>query len=375
MTAEAEAQSDTAKNGDGKATHFLFEHKIFGVKGAHFALAHDGTPLLHINLGDMKASLTLDTVRNEFGIKPDTHDCDLLTKVALGLRFVKEIRPRDSIPREILDGTASWTVEPRHLQIAKGRLMIQLSTWLTGREEVIADAEQLEQLVDDPTTKEKVNSAFDALAEQLGLGKARRQEVVDKIEDMARELSYIEGLRDYFGRIRQMELHLATCAQIFRREKTVMQDLGRVRSLVKPPISQFSMMFDQVDAQTGEILGALKNIQGQIDYIRKMRDDLHSRVHEVGRSPGPLGRTRFRNQARPGKEDRGHLPVPRPVLSADLGLEADHHQAAESIGRHPRETCRAGGPGRSDRQGRIGRRRSRGSGEGRLIGPRLSPPR
>ena len=40
---------------------------------------------------------------------------------ARGVRFVKEIRPKDSIPSELLDGTASWSYEERHNASARAR--------------------------------------------------------------------------------------------------------------------------------------------------------------------------------------------------------------------------------------------------------------
>ena len=35
----------------------------------------------------------------------------MLKPVAQGLKYVKDIRPGDTIPRELLDGTASWSID------------------------------------------------------------------------------------------------------------------------------------------------------------------------------------------------------------------------------------------------------------------------
>jgi len=48
----------------------------------------------------------------------------------------------------------------------------------------------------------------------------------------------------------------------------------RIRALMRTPLAKFQTVFDQVDAMTGEVLSALKNVSAQIEFIRKSRDDL-----------------------------------------------------------------------------------------------------
>lgn len=69
---------------------------------------------------------------------------------------------------------------------------MQLVSWLTGGETQVVDLTQLEQLSEDPQTKARVQEAFARAAEKLGIGVDRKQEVVDMIDKLARELSYIE---------------------------------------------------------------------------------------------------------------------------------------------------------------------------------------
>ena len=109
-------------------------------------------------------------LRTEFDLSPETGDGKLLGIVEKALRYVREIKPNDSIPHELLDGTASWTVEEKHRTIARNRLTIQLVSWLTGGETLVVDLTQLEQIADDPKTKTRVQEAFTKAAEKLGLG-------------------------------------------------------------------------------------------------------------------------------------------------------------------------------------------------------------
>jgi|SRR5579864_4522217 len=274
--------SDTAlatRPGAPKSTHFRFDHKVFAVKGAHFAQTPDTLEAaLHVLLGDLQVAIVLPTLRAEFGIKPDSNDGELLLVVERSLRFVKEIRPNDSIPREILDGTASWSVDERHRMIAKGRLCLQIASWLSGEEAVVVDTLSLEQLVEDPVTKQRVEKAFGEIAEKIGIGRDRKSEVVDRIDELARELAYIEALRERYMAVREIMNKLSQLVRTYRGDRTITQEISRVRTLLMRPQDEFESLFAQCDAMTGEIVAVLKKFDVQVQFVRDMRDDLHSRL-------------------------------------------------------------------------------------------------
>lgn len=271
--------SAAPKAGMPRSTYFNFQHKVFGVEGARFAHTTDTKEAaLYVMLGDLQVALLLPTLREEFGIKPDSQDGQLLGVIERSLKYVKEIRPNDSIPREILDGSASWSVEDRHRMIAKGRLSLQLASWLTGEESVVVDAVQLEQLVEDPATKQKIDKAFGEIAEKLGLGRDRKSEVVDRIDALARELSYIEALRERYGCVLEIIRKLAEFVRTYRNDRQITQEISRVRTLLMRPQSEFDSLFSQCDAMTGEILSVLKKFDAQVEFVRDMRDDLHTKL-------------------------------------------------------------------------------------------------
>jgi hypothetical protein len=249
------------------------------VQGARFALTPDTQEAaLYVLLGDLQAALLLPTLRYEFGIKPDSQDGELLSMVERSLRFVKEIRPNDSVPLEILDGSASWQVEERHRMIAKWRLSLQIASWLTGEESVVVDLAALEQLVEDPLTKQKVDKAFGEIAEKLGIGRERKSDVVDRIDDFARELSYIEALREQYGLVLEVIRKLGEFVRTYKNDRMMTQEISRVRTLLMRPQSEFDSLFAQCDAMTGEILSVLRKFEAQVEFVRDMRDDLHSRL-------------------------------------------------------------------------------------------------
>lgn len=259
-----------------KSTHFDFENKVFAVKGAHFGLTNDTQrPVYYVTLGDLKAAIELPTLRTEFRIERDSHDWELLDIVEQSLRFVREIRPGDSIPTEILDGSASWTVEERHRVLARARIMVQLAAWMTGSDGSINDTDQLAKLADQPETKQRVQEAFGEIAVALGLGKEKQHEIVDMIDELAQELSYIEALRDHFNNIRNIGGKIKQLSRLYLRERSVGADLQRVEALFRTPLNKFTATFDEIEAQTGETLAVLKQFRTQIKYIRDTRDMLH----------------------------------------------------------------------------------------------------
>jgi hypothetical protein len=265
--------------GNDRITTFSFQNKVFSLEGGYFSMARDGRePVFHVMLGDLRASLPLPTLRDEFNIADDSPDGALLGIVEKSLRFVKVISPNDSIPRELLDGSASWSVDDRHRLIAQSRLAIQVSTWLSGEEAVISDIEQLQQLADDPATKQRVQNAIGEIAEKLGLGRDGKQLVMDKIDQFAREICYIEALRERYGNVRQIVATLNRLMKIYRADKSVCEDMVRILQLLRAPIGDFDATFELFDAQTGQILTVLQRFTSQVDFVREMRNDLHQRL-------------------------------------------------------------------------------------------------
>ncbi|HTH96766.1 MAG TPA: hypothetical protein VL574_05070 [Stellaceae bacterium] len=260
-----------------RSTHFIFDHQVFTVKAARFVIGSDGQPAMIMRLGDIEAALTIKSLRQEFKLD-GTADDELLDKVIKGLAYVKIIRPNDSIPSEILDGSASWRIEDRHHDIAKGRLTVQISTWLSGEEQIISDEAALLQIAEDPAIKTRVQAAFTEIAARLGLPADKKQEVIDRIEILANELAYIEALRDRFSALRALRKKVADFHHLYRRDRSFDEEISRIENLMRRPFGEIETIFDQVDAQSGEIISMLRNIQSQIDFIRMSRDELHGKM-------------------------------------------------------------------------------------------------
>ena len=261
------------------STHFAFEHKIFQVKDARFALTGpDRIPALRINVGEHEASIPLESVCQEFAIDPESPDGQMLDQVALGLKFVKDIRPGDTIPRELLDGSASWTVDDRHRVIAKNKVMAAVAVWVSGAEKGKLSAAMITALLAKPETKTQIEKGLDKISLALGMGKGKRKDVLDLIDRLARELAYIEGLRDRYAHATAIVGKLAEVGGLYSTDRMFIDEINRVKVLIRPPIKDFRQIFAQVDGQTDDVVAMLKAFSRQLIYIREMRDELHQKM-------------------------------------------------------------------------------------------------
>ena len=237
----------------------------------------DGTPVMVVMLGDREAAIPLRSLQREFGILDDSDDGRMLGLIAQSLDFITALRIGDPLPAEVLSGQASWEPSEMHLKIANARLQWQLVMWLnsgTGGDEQSLDAESLLQVADDPNRKQQVQQAFAKAAETLGV--PTREEVIQQVEELACELAYIEALRDrLLRRVKAMMDKLNSMAQAYRGDGSHLETLTQVRRLTGIALKQIAHRFDELDAQTGEVMPALRNADSQRSFIRSNRDWLY----------------------------------------------------------------------------------------------------
>jgi hypothetical protein len=285
MDGAAVNQSAGPERGPGRrsastATHFEFEHKIFQLEKSYFTLAADTREAIFlVTLGDLTASIRLPALRREFNIEPESVDGQLLSIVEKGLRFVREIRHRDSIPRELLDGSASWSVNDRHRLLARTRMTAHVLAAVEGIKSGPFDIVQLETLANSTEFRQKLRGAFGSFAEQMGIGADRKQEIVDRIEDLAREYAYIEALRERSLAIKQISIGVAQLAKQFKTDKNFLPEIVRVQTLVRRPVEAMMKRFVAIESRIAAIDTVLANFQQHIELIRASRDDFHAQLN------------------------------------------------------------------------------------------------
>ncbi|WP_241911625.1 hypothetical protein [Telmatospirillum siberiense] len=274
-----------AGNGTGDSNsdtipRVVFEHAFFAkLEDAFFQKAEQsGEPVLTIRFAKNHFSLPFKGILREFRIAEDGPDAQMLAQVTKALKYVKGLRIGDPLPKEILTREASWELSERHVKIAYQRVTVQLVNWMTGGQDVVTDPEELLQLADDPQIKKTVNTAFGEAAEKLGLGRDHKEEVVNHVETLAHELAYIEALRDRFRHVVRMEAKIQELRRLYGRERSVLEIADQVARLGERAVDDFNSAFLEVDAQTGEILSVLRNLDSQIAYIRDKRDEIYAKL-------------------------------------------------------------------------------------------------
>lgn len=257
-----------------------FRHSFFQkLEGLYFRVSEQtGEPVGMVRLGDNDIALPLRGIRKELKLAEDDPDGRMLDLVGEGLQYVRFLKPGDPLPRELTTREASWSPGERHKLIAHQRLTIQLVSWLSGEERVVTNPDELQQVAEDPATRKRVVTAFDEAAERLGIGRARKHEVVDHLEHLTNELSYIEALRDLYQAIKGMEAKIQGLRKLYGHERSVLDIADPVARLMVVAVKELGALFMQVDAQTCEIMGLLRNIDNHTAYIRMVRDELHKRM-------------------------------------------------------------------------------------------------
>lgn len=260
-------------------TRCLLQHRMFTVCGAPlFRRAEtDGAPVMVVQMGERDAALPLRSLQREFGIEDRSPDGQMLALIAEALDFVAALRLGDPLPSEVLTGKASWEPDPSHVAIANTRLRLQMVAWLTagtGGDRIDLTAESLLQVADDPVLRARVQTALDRAAQELGLGHA--DEVLQMLEALGEELSYIEALRDrLLGRLTATVAKIERLAGAWRGDAHQSETATQVRRLAGTALQQTRQRFDELDAQTGEVLSALRNADSQRAFIRSNRDWLY----------------------------------------------------------------------------------------------------
>jgi len=257
-------------------THFVFRHKVFSVDGSYFSSRKGGRdPCLNVPMGEFAATVAIPALRKEFDIADDSEDGKLLDVVERALKYLRVIRVNDAIPSELLDGSASWSVEDRHRAIARCRLALDLVNWATGKKQGAVDLTEFAKEIERPKVRAKIREAIEKVAQHLGESDDALGEVERRIAHLEHELSYIEGLRERFHTIRRVLAIVDDAAVVGGLGQLARDEIERVRVLLSYAFSRLGSEFDLVDKQHQDVLSALSNVSVHVQLIRDVRDAIH----------------------------------------------------------------------------------------------------
>ncbi|MGE0278291.1 MAG: hypothetical protein AB7R40_23090 [Nitrospiraceae bacterium] len=256
-------------------THFDFQAKVFQAPGACFVLrGKDKTPMFAVEMGAGLGYISLKDLRKTFYIAEGGHDDRLIEQAAAGLRHVPDIRPGDEIPNEILNGTASWTVARKHKQIARDRIQVQLLSWMGGRPITYTSQQELKEILGKDENKKALKDAFNKAAAALGFPPGDVEKVLDLIETLAREICYVEALRERSRELKKIQNNVEKLGKVYTDVRGS-SEVGRVKLLMLRGLHEAENILNHVDSETADIMSALMSLDDVIKAVRNARDTLH----------------------------------------------------------------------------------------------------
>jgi hypothetical protein len=260
-------------------THVELEHWFFKkLEGVRFQLHQStGQAGVTIVMAKNEAFLTLASIKKEFNIDSMTADGRMLNLISDGLKYVKGLLIGDELPKEILTGEASWKPSAKHLAIAHQRVAMRLISLVSTDEPTTSDPAELLALADDPEVKKKINESFEVAAVELGLQPEQKEEVIEFVNTLAGELGYIEFLREKFQRIDAMRERIQKVRALHSRTISIRESSDQVARLIERAKTEYQAIFDEIDSRTSAVVPLLREIDSSIEFIRKVRDDLHVR--------------------------------------------------------------------------------------------------
>lgn len=235
----------------------------------------DGTPVVVVEMGDREAAVPLRSLQREFCIEDSSPDGRMLGLIAESLDFVPGLRLGEPLPSEVLSGEASWDPGDRHRRLAGNKLRMRLLAWIAPDRAATLTADTLTlALDDDASLRDIVQSAFDRAAKELGL--ASSADVLILIAALGEELAFIEALRD--GLLRKVVMVATTLGGLGRAQRIEvarLEPLHQASQLCNVAVQAITERFNEIDAQTGEVMAALRNPASQRAFIRSNRDSLY----------------------------------------------------------------------------------------------------
>ena len=254
--------------------YFNFVARVFQVDGVWFQ--HDetsGAAAFWVPMGAITACIPVSKVIREFSIDPDGSDGHLLLRIEQALKYAPVIRPGDSIPSELIDGTASWKYEISHNLVAEGRLLWHLLRWAEiDVPENLSPAKYISFGQDQGPQKDRALAILKVTAQQ---DKYSEKELNDLMGQLSVDLAYIEALRDHFAPIFQLQNEFVRAKQTCRGQKEAVEEFGRISTLTQKPMRLVREKFSQIDLILESFDCLLYEAEVSTEEIRKIRNQLH----------------------------------------------------------------------------------------------------
>jgi len=259
----------------GDEVHFHFDSKLFGVPGIWFAKTADlRLAAMNIPMGDFTACVPMPTLMTNFNVHPGSNDHRMLRLIEDGLEYVKRITPGERIPREVLDGTASWTVEEKHHGLARAKLVLRLARTTGQGARLPATLTDLAAFGGSDEAGTLVSELIDKLPAEVLYGRDR-VEFTRAAEALVHETSYIEALRDKMTFLNKIHDHIGTARSRFESDRDLSDEIVMMQSLIRRPRNDCRTLLVEIDKVLDDVSGCLKNWFTFVERVRATRNALH----------------------------------------------------------------------------------------------------
>ncbi len=273
---DATAQLPDAPRVPDDNRRFVFTHRVFAAPGAVFKLdANTGEPVLALDLGNVKACLPFPALIKAFEIAPDSPDSRQLDAVAKGLCHVRRIAPGDSIPAELLDGSASWKVQAHHVATARGKLFAGLLDTL-GKRPNAKTPRDFAILAEDASLLPDLAEGYKLLALKMGFEAKLAGNAEAIVEALAEEFAYIEALRERVGLARALVDMLGKLRDAYRRDRPTLDQVARIVQLLERPVTAYERRLQLLDVKLADTVDTVVRMTQRIALAREVRDRLHA---------------------------------------------------------------------------------------------------
>lgn len=271
----AAAAPEPPGHGPGEV-QFSFAHRLFAVPGVWFGRTADlREAALHIPMGDYTATVGIDTLRSAFDIARGSDDDRMLDLVAEALDHVRRITPGEKLPREVLDGSASWSVDDRHVHAARGRLAVRIAraTEMPLDKEAHQERRMAEFGASD-AARTAIAQGLDRLiiTERLRMSEHDAEEVVAAL---VHETSYVEALREELSFFEGFPERLGAYRRLFPSDQTFADGLVLMQGLARKPRDEIREQLAGVDRMLEHVPEVLQRWTSAADHVRAARNRLH----------------------------------------------------------------------------------------------------
>jgi hypothetical protein len=265
-----------------------FQHSFFRTNAdGHFRLDEtDRRPVYVINLGDQAGIVSFPAIRQELLLEDCGTDQAMLDAVGEALKFVRDIRLGDTLPNEIVNGEASWDPDPHHHKIANRRVLAALVKWSEGQDDVVTQPSNLQRFLADHVDRAVISQALKRLDEEVGDLSPGLAQIQPVLIGFAKELAYIEALRETVGRVRRIGTILDRIRHVGGGQANDAHEVAAVLRVFTHMMRMFDQKLESIDDQLGDIVGAVSAHESFRKHIRQVRNQLRS---ELIAWDGPLG--------------------------------------------------------------------------------------